>query len=134
MSGDKDMRRLNIMRAKSGTLTSHSGLALVGRALLLTDLNRDLATLPLRDGIAHADCVKSYIGLLGTAKSDFDAIEVRRKDDFFKTALDIAKVPSAPSLRQRFDDQACTMIPFVDAASTAFIVNAKAPVTPITLP
>ena len=133
LSGDKDMRRLNIMRAESGTLTSHSGLALVGRALVLTDLNRNLATIPLRHGIAHADCVKSYIGLLCTSKSDFDAIQARRKDDFFKTALDIARVPSAPSLRQRFDDQADTMIPFVDAASTAFITNVKAPITPITL-
>ena len=127
------MRRFDIVRAESGTLTSHSGLALVGRALEHTSLDLDLAEIPLRHGIAHADCVKSYVGLLCTAKSDFDAIEVRRKDDFFKTALGIARVPSAPSLRQRFDDQASTMMPIVDAASTDFIANVKAPVTPITL-
>ena len=127
------MRRFEIVRADSGTLTSHSGLALIGRALQKTRLDEDLATIPLRHGIAHADCVKSYIGLLSTAKSDFEAIEARREDGFFKTALGIAKVPSAPSLRQRFDDQANAMTPFVDAASTDFIANAKAPVTPIIL-
>lgn len=133
MAGDKNMRRFEIVRADSGTLTSHSGLALIGRALRHTNLDRDLSMIPLRHGIAHADCVKSYIGLLSTAKSDFDAIEARREDGFFKTALGIDKVPSAPSLRQRFDDQTTAMIPFVDAASTAFIANAKAPVTPIIL-
>ncbi len=127
------MRRFNIVRSDTGALTSHSGLALVGRALEHTRLERDLATIPLRHGIAHADCVKSYVGLLSTAKSDFDAIENRRKDTFFKTALDIDRVPSAPSLRQRFDEQANAMIPIVDAASTDFIANTRAPVTPITI-
>jgi hypothetical protein len=127
------MRRFNIVRSDTGALTSHSGLALVGRALEHTRLERDLATIPLRHGIAHADCVKSYVGLLSTAKSDFDAIENRRKDTFFKTALDIDRVPSAPSLRQRFDEQANAMIPIVDAASTDFIANTGAPVTPITI-
>ena len=127
------MRRFNIVRSDTGALTSHSGLALVGRALEHTRLERDLATIPLRHGIAHADCVKSYVGLLSTAKSDFDAIENRRKDTFFKAALDIDRVPSAPSLRQRFDEQANAMIPIVDAASTDFIANTGAPVTPITI-
>ena len=127
------MRRFNIVRSDTGALTSHSGLALVGRALEHTRLERDLATIPLRHGIAHADCVKSYVGLLSTAKSDFDAIENRRKDTFFQTALDIDRVPSAPSLRQRFDEQANAMIPIVDAASTDFIANTRAPVTPITI-
>jgi hypothetical protein len=128
------MRRFNIMRSDTGALTSHAGLALVGRALKHTRLERDLAAIPLRHGIAHADCVKSYVGLLSTAKSDFDAIQNRREDTFFKTALGIDRVPSAPSLRQRFDEQASAMIPIVDAASTDFITNAGAPVTPITLP
>lgn len=127
------MRRFNIVRSDTGALTSHSGLALVGRALEHTRLERDLAMIPLRHGITHADCVKSYVGLLSTAKSDFDAIENRRKDTFFKTALGIDRVPSAPSLRQRFDEQANAMIPIVDATSTTFIANTGAPVTPITI-
>ena len=127
------MRRFNIMRSDTDSLTSHSGLALVGRALGHTHLDGDLATIGLRHGIAHADCVKSYVGLLSTGKSDFDAIENRRDDAFFKTALGIAKVPSAPSLRQRFDERASAMIPIIDAASIDFIANIGAPVTPIVL-
>ncbi|MCK5549610.1 MAG: IS1380 family transposase, partial [Hyphomicrobiaceae bacterium] len=127
------MRRFDLVRSDTDTLTSHSGLALVGRALEHTRLECDLAAIPLRHGIAHIDCVKSYVGLLSTAKSDFDAIENRRKDGFFKTALSIKKVPSAPSLRQRFDEQANAMIPIVDAASIDFIANTRAPVTPITI-
>ena len=98
------MRRFEIVRSTTDTLTSHSGLALVGRALAQTRLDKDLGSIALRHGIAHADCVRSYVGLLSTGKSDFDAIENRREDCFFKTALGIDKVPSAPSLRQRFDE------------------------------
>ncbi len=127
------MRRFDIVQSDTDELTSHSGLALVGRALRHTDLDRDLQTIPLRHGIAHADCVKSYVGLLCTAKSDFDAIENRRQDAFFKEALDVAKVPSAPSLRQRFDEHASDMIPIVDAASTDLLVAVGAPVTPVTI-
>ena len=125
------MRRFEIVRSDTDTVTSHSGLALVGRALGHTRLDRDLAMIPLRHGIAHVDCVKSYVGLLCTAKSDFDAIENRREDTFFSEALDAERVPSAPSLRQRFDEHASAMIPIVDKASTDFLASVGAPVTPI---
>ena len=126
-----DMRRFEIVQSATDTLTSHSGLALVGRALLHTRLVADLGAIPLRHGIAHSDCVKSYLGLLCTGKSDFDAIENKRADDFFKTALDIGRVPSSPSLRQRFDEHAEAMVPLVDKASPDFIAKVWADVTPI---
>ena len=125
------MRRFEIVRSNRDTLTSHSGLALVGRALRHTCLDRDLKAIPLRHGIAHADCVKSYVGLLCTAKSDFNAIENKRRDAFFKRALGVGKVPSAPSMRQRFDEHASAMIVIVDAASTDFLRHVRAPVTPV---
>jgi hypothetical protein len=127
------MRSFEIVRSSRDTITSHAGLALVGRALDQTGLAKDLDRIPLRHGIAHADCVKSYVGLLCTGKSDFDAVENRRADQFFKTALGLAKVPSAPSLRQRFDEHAEAMIPHVDDAAIAFIGSVGAPVTPILL-
>ena len=126
-----DMRCFEIVQSATDTLTSHSGLALVGRALLHTRLVADLGAIPLRHGIAHSDCVKSYLGLLCTGKSDFDAIENKRADDFFKTALDIGRVPSSPSLRQRFDEHAEAMVPLVDKASPDFIAKVWAEVTPI---
>ena len=127
------MRRFQIMQSDTATLTSHAGLALVGQALQHTRLDRDLAGVPLRHGIAHADCVKSYVGLLTTAKSDFDAIENRRADDVFRTSLGLAQVPSAPSLRQRFDDRAEVFIPHVDAAAVDFVANVGASVTPLVI-
>ena len=100
------MRSFKIVRSSTDTMTSHSGLALVGCALRQTRLAKGLEAIPLRHGIAHADCVKSCVGLLCTGKSDFDAVENRREDAFFRGALGLAKVPSAPSLRQRFDEHA----------------------------
>ena len=127
------MRRFEIVQSTTDTVTSHAGLALVGRALGHTRLAQDLGAIALRHGIAHADCVTSYVGLLATGKSDFDAIENKREDRFFKTALGLDTVPSAPSLRQRFDAHAEAMIPLVDKASPAFLSQVGAPVTPIVL-
>ncbi len=127
------MRRFEIVQSSSHRLTSNSGLALVGRAIARTSLARDLDTIPLRHGIAHSDCVISYVALLAIGKSDFDAIESRRDDAFFKDALAITKVPSAPSLRQRFDDHARVMMGHVDKASIDFLIATDGPITPIVL-
>ena len=127
------MRSFEIVQSETDITTSHAGLAIVGRALGQTRLGRDLDQIPLRHGIAHADCVKSYVGLVCTGKSDFDAIEAKRNDAFFHDALGIEKVPSAPSLRQRFDEHAEAMIPLVDKAAVAFVGNVGATVTPIVI-
>jgi len=128
------MRRFEIVRSTRDTLTPHSGLGLVGLAVdRHTSLSKDLATIALRHGIAHADCSKSYLGLLCTGKSDFDAIENKRDDYFFKTAMAIERVPSSARLRQRFDENADAMIPWIDKASIDFIANTQAPVTPIVM-
>jgi len=126
------MRRFEIVQSDTDTTTSHSGLALVGRALGLTRLGADVDdNIPLRHGIAHSDCIVSYLGIVCTGKSDFDAVENRREDAFFKVSLGITKVPSAPSLRQRFDEHANAMLPHVDNASVAFLGNVSATVSPI---
>ena len=98
-SAGEGMRRFEMVQSTTETTTSHAGLALVGRALAMTGLDRELRQIPLRHGIAHADCVKSYVGLLCTGKSDFDAIENKRNDTFFITALGIERVASPPGLR-----------------------------------
>ena len=48
------MRRFKIVRSDTDTMTSHSGLALVGGAVAHTRLAKDLGQIPLRHGIAHA--------------------------------------------------------------------------------
>ena len=128
------MRGFRIARSSSETLTSHSGLALIGLALKrLKGFTKAVGTIPQRHGIATIDCIRSYVGLLCIGKSDFDAIENKRDDAFFRTALGLGKVPSAPSLRQRFDSQADVLIPMVDDASIEFLETAKVPVTPISV-
>ncbi len=83
-----------IIEQSDSNITSHSGLSLIGLAVNRhTHLCQQLDnTLALRHGISHSDLLKSYIGLLSIGKNDFEAIDARRDDDFFKAALDIDRV------------------------------------------
>jgi len=89
-----------IIEQSDSNITSHSGLSLIGLAVNRhTRFGQQLdGSLPLRHGISHSDLLKSYIGLLSTGKDDFEAIDARRDDEFFKAALDIARVPSVERL------------------------------------
>jgi hypothetical protein len=85
-------------------LSSHAGLAFIGKYLKSTKLKSLIdSAFPIRAGISNSDVLKSYIALLSLGKTDFDAIENFRDNDFFKRALDLTHVPSSPTLRQRFD-------------------------------
>ena len=92
-----------------------AGLALVGHHLnRLAPVFRQLdATLPVRNGVANSDILRSYLGLLVQSKSDFDAIGDFRGDALFKQALGIALLPSSPTLRQRMDARAEDMFDFL---------------------
>ena len=126
------MQRFQISQSNKETYVTHSGFALVGLALKHSGIAKALAKkLPHRHGVSHADCIRSYIGLLCIGKSDFDAIENRRQDRYFRKAFGIRKVPSSPTLRQRFDKWAEKFIPVVDTASIDLLSALKAPVTPL---
>lgn len=57
-------------------LSSHAGLALVGKSLAHCNLNALIdPQFPVKSGIANSAILKSYLGLLCLGKSDFDAIE-----------------------------------------------------------
>ncbi len=62
-----------IIEQTEADLTSHCGLALVGMALsAYTDLSASLkCEIAQRHGIAHADVVRSYLGLLCLGMCDF---------------------------------------------------------------
>ena len=47
---------------------------------------------------------------------------------FFKAALGIKQSPSSSRLRQRFDEDACALIPLLDEASVEFLCNASVPI------
>lgn len=100
-----------ILESSDETLTTHSGLALIGLLLSKTKLNERLNKIKISEikstpSVLNSDVAKAYIGLLCQSKNDFDHIEEFRHDDFFQLALQLEKVPSSPTLRQRLDQAA----------------------------
>jgi hypothetical protein len=89
------------------TLTSHSGLALIGALLsrmqLRERLNKALLSGCQSPKISHADMVVSMIGLICLGKPDYEAIELFRENPFFSKSLGINDCPSNSALRQRID-------------------------------
>jgi hypothetical protein len=123
------MKRFIIEKSEDEFYTSHSGIALIGLCLnRYTSLSKRLAGVSsLKKGaIAHADVVRSYIGLLCLGKSDFAAIEGFRPDRFFREALGLKEVPSEPTLRQRLEQHAPAFRPIVNGCVTEFLQKSGA--------
>lgn len=89
------------------TLTSHSGLALIGALLNRTGLRDRLNETELdackSPVISHADMIFAMTGLICLGKPDYEAIELFRGNSFFIQSLGIDACPSSPALRQRID-------------------------------
>jgi len=94
---------------KDGTesLSSHTGLSLVGALLERTDLKGRLSAVELlrcqKPMISHSDMVFTIVGLQCIGKPDYDAIEPFREDPFFIQSLGLDQCPSSSALRQRLD-------------------------------
>jgi len=88
-------------------LSSHSGLALAGAILHRSSIRKRLDAVALPEHpfpeISHGEVATAMIGLICLGKPDFDAIETFRGDPFFLQSLELASVPSSPTLRQRLD-------------------------------
>jgi len=124
------------MKSDKEFYTSHSGLALVGLGLnrFCSLPGKAGEAFPLSagsTGIGFDDILRSYIGLLATGKSDYEAISNRRNDDYFRESLGIGRVPSAETLRQRFDEVAEGLRPLCDASGVEFLKKAKVAITPL---
>lgn len=103
-------------------LTSHSGLALVGKVLKQINLPALVdPKFPVRSGITNSDIIKSYLGLLCLGKNDFDAIEGLRTNAFAIRALGVQAVPSSPTLRQRLDAQGSTWFDLAEEINLALL-------------
>lgn len=103
-------------------LSSHAGLALVGKYFKHINLNALVdPAYPVRSGVANSAILKSYLALLCQGKSDFDAIEGFRGDAFFQRALGLAAVPSSPTLRQRMNTHACSWFDLASAINEALL-------------
>jgi hypothetical protein len=98
-----------------------------------TDLDAEAkAVAPARsDAMPHADLLKSYVGLLCLGKSDFEAVNGVREDDFFAESLGLSLVPSGGTLRQRMDAHAAEFLPVVQEAAIEFLRRTEARITPL---
>ena len=128
------MQRFQIEISKDESYTSHSGVALVGQAVnRFTKLVPALANAaPLQSGgIPHADVIRSYLGVLSLGKTDYQAVMQHQADTFFKKSLGLVRVPSEPTLRQRFDEHAEAFLAPVSWATVEFLKNAKVLFSPL---
>ncbi len=125
------LRKITPEQSDKECYTSHGGLTLLGQAIRLAGLEQQLQALGKCRGIGHGDIVKSYLALLSIGKSDFEAAEGARKDDYFHAALGIERVASAPRLRQRMDELALEYARVVDEATIVFLERIGAQVSPI---
>ena len=127
------MRRFIITESEAD-LTSHAGLGLIGMALNeRTNLAADSAAVsPLRsDAMSHANILSCYVALLCLGKSDFEAINGFREDEYFAEALDLDQVPSEGILRQRMDANAAAYKAVVEDAAIEFLRRSQARLTPL---
>jgi hypothetical protein len=128
------MKHFIIEQSNKEFYTSHSGLALVGLCMnkLCSLPAKARAAFPISTGgIGLDDIVRSYIGLLATGQSDFEAVSNRAEDDYFKQALRIRRVPSAETLRQRLDEVAPSLRRIADSCSVEFVKKARVAITPL---
>jgi hypothetical protein len=121
-------QRFTIEQSDTEFYTSQSGMALVGLAInRYTTLTSRLAKAAPCQGVATADVLRSYLGLLCQGKSDFAAIHPFWEDDeFFSAALGVKKVPSPETLRQRMDKVAEPARWIVNFCTVEFLKKAKA--------
>lgn len=126
------------IKCLSYDLTAHAGLSLVGQYLKryaqIDQIIDPRFPVTGRGAIATSSLIKAYVGLLCMGKSDFDAIEALRADAFFRDALDLALVPSSPTLRQRLDALGQThdsALSALDEANARLLRRAKPRLTPL---
>lgn len=119
----------------SRNLTGHAGLLAIGHCLNQFAQIAQVVdpVLPMRTGISNADVLRSYVGLLSMGKSDFDAIENHREDDFFQRALGLNHVPSSATMRQRLDDKAPALLALSDELTLRLLKRSNAPITPLAM-
>lgn len=117
--------RFTIEQSDSEFYTSQSGMALVGLAVnRYTTLASRVAKAAPCQGIATADVLRCYLGLLCQGKSDFEAIRPFWEDDeFFAAALGVQDVPSPETLRQRMDKVAEAVRPIVNLVSIRKVIS-----------
>jgi len=86
---------------------NHAGLTFIANFLnssgMFARINR-ISRIKKGSGfISDYDVVKTIIALIALGKTDFEDVEQYRRDRFFRKALNLKKVPSSVTLRQRLE-------------------------------
>ena len=123
------IRKVKLEQSATETYTSQAGLTLIGQCIRLSSLDTSPFNKQQLSGISHTDILKSYLSMACLGKSDFEAIENHRHDDYLKEVIGISHVPSSSTLRQRMDDQADNYREVMDTVMMNFMRKAKVPVT-----
>jgi len=113
------------------SFTSQAGLTLVGQAIQISKLEQETAKLGEYRGTGHSDVISTYLGILASGKSDFEAAEGVRQDNYFGSALGIEHILSSSRLRQRMDQIPMEYARAIDQANITFLQESKADVTPL---
>lgn len=122
--------KLKIEQSDTELYTPVAGLYFIGHAInQKTALKKTLRSVSKRHGIPNIELIRAYSGLLATGKSDFEAVENIRNDDWFQQCVGIRQMPSASRLRQRFDEDAAALTPLIEDSLAEVVVNLDAPVT-----
>lgn len=129
-----------ILEDSDETLSTHSGLGLIGLLLSKTKISKRFSSekvpqIKSAPSIKNGEIIKSYIGILCQSKNDFDYIEPFREDPFFQRALGLKQVPSSATLRQRLDQLAKvgSWKKIILEESAQLIKQFESPVTPTLL-
>ena len=125
------MKQFKVVQSDA-EIVSHSGLALLGRALSrCTDLKADLDGIKLRHGTRHSDVMVAYTALVALGKNDFEAINTIDSGEFFRHALGLERIPSEATLRQRMNDRAREYMAVVIKANRDFLVRSHPTLSPV---
>lgn len=125
------LKPLRLEQSPRRIFTANAGLALLGEAIRVAQLEAAVASLGPYRGASHAEVLTTYLGLLTLGKSDFEAAEGARSDPYFLAALGLERGISAARLRQRMDTFAMDYARALDTANQAFLERVQVPVTPL---
>lgn len=126
------MKRFALEQSSDEIYTDCSGLALVGLCInRYSNLSAIVGRVSENDNklIPDTELFRSYLGLLCTGKSDYEAVTPKRKDSYFQKALGVKQVPSAETLRQRFDQDADMLRGAAQKCSINLLKNSEVPIT-----
>jgi hypothetical protein len=87
-------------------IVSNGGIAVAGALIKSLKIGERLNKIKISSEepeISNCDVFRSYLGLLLMGRTNYEDIELFRNDGTFQFVLGIKKVPSAATLRQRFD-------------------------------